>query len=50
MEKLDESQWILYNTQLITLGRTICTARNPQCNQCFLKDWCPSSNKNDNKA
>lgn len=50
MEKLDEGQWILYNTQLITLGRTICTARNPRCNQCFLKEWCPSSNKNDNKA
>ncbi len=50
MDKLDEGQWILYNTQLITLGRTICTARNPRCNQCFLKEWCPSSNKNDNKA
>ena len=50
MDKLDEGQWILYNTQLITLGRTICTARNPSCNQCFLKEGCPSSNKNDNKA
>ena len=25
------------------LGRTICTARNPKCSQCFLRELCPSA-------
>ena len=43
MEILPEENWIRYNMQIITLGRTICIARRPQCSQCFLKDICPSS-------
>ena len=43
MKKLPEEQWSAINLQLITLGRSICTARNPKCEQCFLKDLCPSS-------
>ena len=31
MEKLPKEQWILYNIQIITLGRTICIARRPKC-------------------
>ena len=30
MEKLPKEQWILYNIQIITLGRTICIARRPK--------------------
>ncbi len=41
MEVLPEDRWILYNIHIITLGRSICTARNPKCSQCFLKDLCP---------
>lgn len=40
MEKLPVEQWIPYNIQIITHGRNMCTARNPKCSQCFLKDYC----------
>lgn len=40
MEVLPKDHWILYNIHIITLGRTICTARNPQCTECFLADVC----------
>lgn len=41
MKVLPEDHWILWNIHIITLGRTICTARRPKCSQCFLKDLCP---------
>ncbi len=41
MKVLPEDHWILYNIQIITLGRTICKARNPKCRECFLKEECP---------
>lgn len=41
MKVLPEDHWILWNIHIITLGRTICTARSPKCSQCFLKDLCP---------
>lgn len=40
---LPKDHWILYNTQIIKLGREICIARRPKCNVCFLKDICISS-------
>lgn len=40
MRVLPEERWILYNLQIITHGRSICTARNPKCAACFLKDDC----------
>jgi endonuclease-3 len=40
MALLPKEQWILYNIQIITLGRSICTARNPKCSECFLKEEC----------
>ncbi len=43
MKKLPESQWSAINLQLITLGRTVCTARKPKCSECFLRDLCPSA-------
>ena len=44
MEKLPKEQWILYNIQIITLGRTICIARRPKCVECALNRVCPSAN------
>ena len=41
MKVLPEDHWILWNIHIITLGRTICTARSPKCSQCFLKDLYP---------
>ncbi len=43
MKVLPEDHWILYNIHIITLGRSICTARNPKCGECFLQEKCPSS-------
>lgn len=40
MKILPEDHWILYNIHIITLGRSICTARNPRCNECFLNEYC----------
>lgn len=42
MKVLPEDHWILYNIHIITLGRSICTARSPKCEQCFLREECPS--------
>lgn len=42
MEVLPKDHWILFNIHIITLGRTLCTARNPQCERCFLRKECPS--------
>lgn len=43
MHVLPKDYWILWNIHIITLGRTICTARSPQCETCFLKDECPAA-------
>lgn len=40
MEVLPKEHWIRYNIQIITHGRTICVARNPKCEQCFLNSYC----------
>ena len=42
MKVLPEDHWILYNIHIITLGRSICTARSPKCSECFLQEKCPS--------
>ena len=36
MKKLPKDHWILWNIHIITFGRTICTARSPKCQECFL--------------
>ncbi|MDO4938618.1 MAG: endonuclease III [Lachnospiraceae bacterium] len=43
MEILPEDHWILWNIDIITLGRTICVANHEKCGECFLKGVCPSS-------
>ena len=45
MEVLPKDHWILYNIHIITLGRTICTARSPKCTECFLADVCKAGAK-----
>ena len=45
MKVLPKDHWILYNIQIITLGRSICTAWNPKCTECFLSDLCKGSGK-----
>jgi endonuclease-3 len=45
MKKLPKDHWILCNIHLIRLGRTICKAPTPKCEECFLKELCPSAGK-----
>ena len=45
MKVIPKDNWILINIHLITLGRTICKARKPDCANCFLKTECPSAGK-----
>lgn len=37
---IDEASWIKTHHQLIHFGRYFCTARNPQCSQCKIADFC----------
>lgn len=37
---LPKDHWIMYNIQIITFGREICTAQRPNCSECFLQDVC----------
>lgn len=46
MKLLPQDHWILYNIHVIRLGRSLCKARKPECDKCFLKDICPMGIKN----
>ena len=45
MDVLPKDHWILWNIDIITLGRTICDARKPRCTECFLREYCPSAGR-----
>lgn len=49
MKLLPKESWIRYNQQIITHGRSICTARNPKCSDCFLREDCSFAGKNTKK-
>ena len=49
MKKLPKEHWIRYNIQVIRLGRSICKAPTPSCEQCFLQEVCDSYAKNSRK-
>ncbi len=40
MKVIPKEHWILYNIQIITHGRGLCTAINPKCEECFLNEYC----------
>ena len=40
-EIFDPSEWVMLSHYLISHGRTICKARNPDCENCFLSNSCP---------
>ena len=42
MKVLPKDHWIIYNIHIIKLGREICTARSPHCEECFLAGECPT--------
>ena len=45
MKKLPKDHWIIYNIHIIRLGRTICIANRPRCEECMLRAYC-DHNKN----
>lgn len=45
MKKIPKNHWILWNIDLITLGRTVCKAPTPSCENCFLKAVCKEYEK-----
>lgn len=45
MKALPRDHWILWNIQLITLGREICKAPTPRCDDCFLTEYCSDYKK-----
>lgn len=45
MKKLPKDHWILYNIQIITFGRDICKAKNPECERCKLQKYCKDYKK-----
>lgn len=45
MKELPKDHWILWNIQIISLGREICKAPTPKCEECFLTHLCPDYKK-----
>lgn len=41
MENIPKDKWTRAHHWLIHHGRRICNARNPKCDICFLRDYCP---------
>lgn len=50
MKALPKEKWILWNMHIITLGREICKAPTPKCQECFLTDCCANYGKIGDKA
>ncbi len=46
MKKFPREKWFDLANLLIAHGRKICKARNPKCNECVLKDFCPFYKEN----
>lgn len=46
---IPQKDWTIISHLFIFLGRRICVARRPQCDLCFLNDFCPSAFKTKKK-
>lgn len=40
MKNIDENIWTICHHTIIFHGRRCCTARNPKCEECTIKDYC----------
>ena len=40
LREIPKKYWKYVNHILITHGRTVCTARNPNCDECVIRDLC----------
>lgn len=50
MKELPREYWIIWNTHIIRLGRTICKAPTPKCELCFLQEYCADFQKRNKKS
>ncbi len=41
IQKIPRKEWTLFSHLMIEHGRKVCTARSPNCAECFLNDICP---------
>ncbi len=42
-ELVPKRHWVMFSHWLILHGRAVCKARNPQCQNCVIEKYCPSS-------
>lgn len=45
MDLLPESEWSAFSHRLTWLGRRVCGARRPRCDECRLRPECPTGRK-----
>ncbi len=45
MKQIPKEEWGIFSYWLIDHGRSICTAKKPNCAGCFLNDICPAAFK-----
>lgn len=50
MKVLPKDHWILWNIQIIKLGRQICKAPTPKCDECFLSELCADYKKRNKRT
>ena len=43
MELIPREKWFDFTYLIVAHGRNVCTARNPRCEECVLKELCPSA-------
>lgn len=43
MKLLPQAEWENWSIRIIYHGRSVCMARNPQCDRCALADLCPTA-------
>ena len=43
MELIPKEKWFDFTYLIVAHGRNVCTARNPKCGECVLKELCPSA-------
>ncbi|MFT7465517.1 MAG: endonuclease-3, partial [Pseudohongiellaceae bacterium] len=43
MKVVPPDDWIVFSHRLIRLGRSLCPARKPRCEECFLAPHCPQT-------
>ncbi len=49
-ELIPKEYWVDWAHLIIDHGRAVCKARNPQCNECVLFEYCPSGVISDETA